>query len=344
MRTRWIPLLLLSLVLPLNACGPKVPPPPPQFEDPNRAPTGSQVLEDRVARGIRLEAVTDEEFAVMKAEATGELADTQLLSDWVAAAVYRGQLGEAVNALFERAMAAPGDQGKLSDALGLAMGHLRWSACYQMSTEMLQARHTSGVFLVRALCLERLARSSEAAENLVAAAELIPMDEELLEEFRTRMTKRSSPGLMPPAPQEDYDRLMAAVVRRGATDRLFVQHLMGRFEVEIEVGTLDLGGVSQREIRQVILSRSQSYRHCYKLASGAVKRAGKLEGSADARFVVGALGQVKDVLWLNEKWGGHPGADTLRQCLGDQLVRLRFPQPRFGMEQLAMHHFSFQPG
>ncbi len=343
MRTRWI-LLLLSLVLLLSACGPKVPPPPAQFEDPNRALTGSQVLEDRVARGARLEQVTDEQFAIMKKEASNELANEQLMADWVATAIHRGELGDAINQLFERAYAAPGDQGKASDALGLAMGHLRWDACYQMATQMLQQRHTSGVFLVRALCLERLARSAEATDNVVAASELIELEPELIAELRALMTKRSSPGLMPPESEEDYQRLMSAVVRRGNTDRLFVQHLMGRFQVDIEVGTIDMGGVSQREIRQVILSRSQSYRHCYNLADVSVKGAGKLSGQGDVRFVVGALGQVKDVSWTNEKWGDHPATGQLRQCLQDQLLRLRFPQPRFGMEQLAVHHFSFQPG
>ncbi len=334
---------LLIAALLLAGCARKPPAPPPQFEDPNRAPTGSQALEDRVIRAINLGRMTDQEFAVLAKAAGESLASPQVLADFAAAAAARGQLSVAINLFFDRAKKAVGDQGKSADALGLAMGHLKWDACNQIAESLLTQRHSSGVFLVRALCLERMGRSEESRLNFQAAAEVLPIEPEVLAELMRLTEQRGSPGLMQPAPKADYDRLMSAVLRRGACDRLMVQHLMGHYYVDIEVGSVDQGGVAQHEIREIILSRSQSYRHCYHLADTAEKKGPRLSGQADVRFVVGALGEVGEVTWTRSEWGDHPAQGQLEQCLAEQLRRLRYPQPRFARPQLAVHRFSFQP-
>ena len=324
-------------------CVRKPPPPPPQFADPNRAPTGSQALEDRVIRAINLSKLTDDEFKILAEAAALELASEQVLQDFAAASAARGQLTVAINLFFQRALRAVGDPGKSADALGLAMGHLKWDACNQIAEGLLNKRHSSGVFMVRALCLERLGRTEESKLNFAAAAKVLPIEPELLKQLMTLTEKRGSPGLLPPEPIEDYERLMQAVARRGACDRLMVQHLVGHFRVDVEVGSVDMGGVSQREIRQIILSRSQSYRHCYNLADAAIRKAPRLEGVGDVRFVVGALGGVSDVTWTRSEWDDHPAQEQLETCLAEQLRRLHYPQPRFARQELAVHRFSFQP-
>lgn len=332
----------LAAVL-IGGCVRKPPPPPPQYEDPNRAPTGSQALEDRVIRAINLSKLSDEEFKILAQAASDELATEQVLQDFGAAAAARGQLNVAINVFFQRALRAVGDQGKSADALGLAMGHLKWDACNQIAEALLTKQHSSGVFLVRALCLERLGRTDESKLNFAAAAKTLPIDADLLAELMMLTEKRGSPGLLPPAPLEDYERLMQRVARHGACDRLMVQHLMGHYRVDIEVGSVDMGGVDQHEIRQILLSRSQSYRHCFQLADTAIKRAPRLNGIGDVRFIVGALGGVGDVTWTRSEWNEHPAQEQLETCLADQLRRLHFPQPRFARQELAVHRFSFQP-
>ncbi len=335
--------VLLCLAALLGGCVRKPPPPPAQFEDPNRAPTGSQALEDRILRVIHLGGMSEQDFAILAQAAREDMASGQVLADFIAASSARGQLSLAINVLFERALRAVGDQGKSADALGLAMGHLKWDACNQMAEALLNKQHSSGVFMVRALCLERLGRHEESVLNFQAAAQVLPIEPDLLKELMMWTEKRGSPALMQPAPEDDYRRLMQAVVRRGTCDRLMVQHLMGRFEAEVEVGSVDIGGVGSHEIRQILLSRSQSYRHCYHLADTAVKKAPRLSGVGDVRFVVGALGEVGDVQWTRSEWGSHPAQAQLEECLADQLRRLRYPQPSFARPQLAVHRFSFQP-
>ncbi len=343
-RSTFRPLAAVALaVVMIGGCTRKPPPPPPQFEDPNRAPTGSQALEDRVIRSINLSKLADEEYEILAQAAADELASSQVLADFAAASAARGQFPVAINLFFQRALGAVDDQGKSADVLGLAMGHLKWDACNQIAESLLSLRHSSGVFLVRALCLERMGRTEESRLNFVAAGKTLPIEPELLKELMTLTEKRGSPGLLPPEPRKEYDRLMTAVMRRGACDRLMVQHLMGHFHVDIEVGSVDMGGLNQREIRQIILSRSQSYRHCYNLAASAERRGPRLSGVGDVRFIVGALGGVGGVTWTRSEWNDHPAQAQLETCLADQLRRLTFPQPRFARQELAVHRFSFQP-
>lgn len=342
-QTVWLLLATTLVAVLLTGCVRKPPAPPAQFADPNRAPTGSQALEDRVIRAINLSRLTDDEFEVLRKSAGIELASEQVLADFAAAAAARGQLTVAINLFYQRALRAPGDEGMSADALGLAMGHLKWDACNQIAEGLLSERHTSGVFLVRALCLERMGLHEDSLLNFAAAAETLPIDKEVLVELMQLTEKRGSPALMPPEPEADYQRLMAAVSRNGATSRLMVQHLTGQFAVDVEVGSVDMGGLSQREIRQIILSRSQSYRHCYNLAATAEKRSPPLKGVGDVRFIVGALGGVGKIDWTRSEWNDHPAQDQLESCLAEQLRRLRFPQPRFARQELAVHRFQYQP-
>jgi hypothetical protein len=334
-------LLLAAFVL--AGCTRKPPAAPPQFADPNRAPTGSQALEDRVIRGINLSQMTDDEYRVLTEAATSEMASGQVLADFEAASAARGQLPTAINVLYKRALDAAQDQDKAADALGFAMGHLKWDACNQIAEAILSEHHSSGVFLVRALCLERLGRTEESKLNLAAASEVLTIEPEILLELAGLVEKRGSPGLMQPAPVETYDRLMKEFTRRGACDRLMLQHLLGHFHSQIQIGSVDVGGVDRREIRQIILSRSQSYRHCFHLADNADRKAPRLHGQADVRFVVGALGGVGGVTWTRSEWNDHPAQAQVETCLADQLRRLRFPQPMWGRQKLAVHRYSFQP-
>ncbi len=334
---------LLAFAFLLAGCVRKPPPPPPQFEDPNRAPTGSQALEDRVLRAINLDELNDEALQVLADAASQDLASGQVLADFAAVAAARGQLPVAINLFYQRALRAVGDQGKAADALGLAMGHLKWDACNQMAEGLLNQQHSSGIFMVRALCLERMGKTADSQLNFAAAANVLPIEPEVLAELMTLTEQRGSPSMLAPAPSEDYDRLMMAVARRGTCDRLMVQHLLGHYYSGIEVGSVPIGGIYQREIRQIILSRSQSYRHCYHLADTADKKAPRLSGVGDVRFVVGALGGVGGVEWTRSEWSDHPAQGQLETCLADQLRRLRFPQPQFARPKLAVHRFSYQP-
>ena len=333
-------LLLLAAAL-LSACGPKVPPPPPEFDTASRAPTGDNRLEEQIIKLIRLEQINQDKLIdLQKAALEGRATDKQL-SNYLSILIIRGELSAALNLLHHRAIAALGDDGKIADALGLAMGQRRWRACQQMASDYLKRRLNAGVFLVRGLCLSR-SESAEAAEaDYARAHELFPLTDGVLAQVRLFTARRATSGGTKPASEKSYGKLMAAMMQRGILDRLFVQHLLGRFESSLTIGSLDLGSLSLSEIRQVILSRSRSYRQCYAMARARRPYRPALSGGVTFEFFIDSAGRLSETLLSEDNWAGHHAAQFINDCLGEQLEALRFPLPRYAMGQRTQHRFSF---
>ncbi len=333
---------LAACALVLLSCRPKVPPPPPEFVDPQRAPTGQSRLEEAILEAETLDRMTDEELEELRKRASTDFASDIDLSTYVAVLTGRGRTGDALQFLHDRAWAAVDDQGKAADALAFAMGQLRWSVCADMAREYLTVRTTSGAFLVRGLCLERAGDHAAAVENIQAAAEVGAIEPDLVVQFVQLMEKRSSSGPLPPGDERVYDDLMLRVVRREILDRLFVHQLMGRWPHEL-LGSVDPGQLSWEDVRQIVDSRARSYRHCYHLANVDSRKREYISGRAIMEFQIGPLGSVLNTRAVLTEWGDHPKGPELDGCLIDQLERLRFPRPRYGLTQLARHEFSFRP-
>ncbi|HCP44647.1 MAG TPA: hypothetical protein DIU15_01225 [Deltaproteobacteria bacterium] len=335
--------LVLTCTLPCSADASGKLRPPPEFADPQRAPTGDNRLEHRILRSLHLEELTDLELRRLQEEALKTLVSDEVLSQYMAVLLARGELKPALNLLHRRAIAALDDDHKLADALGLAMGQLRWGACEQMARDYLARRTSSGAFLVFGLCAVRAGSIEDPRTSFEAASTALPMKPALIDELVTWTIERSGSGQLPSAPEELAGRLMEKLMQRGPLDRLFLQHLLGRFESRLPTGSLDLGGITTAEIRKIVLSRSRSYRYCYDLARRIRPRRPRLSGSQEFQFFVGPLGQVQGVEPADEGWGGHHAADDVNACLSQQLGRLRFPMPRYGFPQRARHQFSFSP-
>ncbi len=339
LHTAW---LLVACALLLISCRPKMPPAPPEFEDPQRAPTGQSWLEEAILEAESLSRMTDEELEELRKRASADFATDRDLSTYVAVLTGRGRTADALTFLHERAWRAVDDQGKAADALAFAMGQLRWNVCADMAKEYLKLRHSSGAFLIRALCLERAGNHGAAVENVQAAAEVGQLEPDLVVQFVQLMEKRSSSGPLPPGDQRVYEDLMLRVVRREILDRLFVHELMGRWPEEL-LGSVEPGQLTWEDIRQVLDSRSRSYRHCYHLANFDSKKREQLSGRAIIEFQIGPLGEVLNPRPVLSEWGDHPKGSELNGCLIGQIERLRFPRPRYGLVQLARHEFSFRP-
>ena len=146
---------------------------------------------------------------------------------------------------------------------------------------------------------------------------------------------------MRPADKKIYGELMSAMLQRGPLARLFVQHLLNRFESSLHTGSLELGSLSAGDIRQVILSRSRSYRQCYAMARARRPYRPLLNGGVTLEFMIEANGSLNDVTVSKDNWSGHHAAGYMNDCLSEQLEALRFPGPRQLMRQRAQHHFSF---
>jgi hypothetical protein len=211
-----------------------------------------------------------------------------------------------------------------------------------MAKEYLKLRHSAGTFLIRGLCLERAGSHAAAIENVQAAAEVGMIEPELVVLFVQQMERRSSPGPLPPGDVRVYEQMMLDVVRREILDRLFVHELMGRWPKE-PLGNLDPGGLTYAEIRLVVDSRSRSYRHCWHLANDGSKPNQFIAGRAIIEFQIGPLGRAVKSRPVLTEWKDHPKGSQLNGCLMEQVERLRFPRPRYGLNQLARHEFSFQP-
>ena len=339
-RAAWVAALACLLVL--VACRHKVPSAPPEFEDPQRAPTGQSRLEEAILEAERLDRMGDEELAELAARARAEFATEKDLSSYVAVLTGRGRAADALEFLHGRAWHAVDDQGKAADALGFAMGQLRWTVCADMAKEYLKLRHTSGAFLIRGLCLERAGSHAAAIDNIRAAAEVGMIEGPLVDQFIEQLERRSSSGPLPPGDERVYEELMLQVVRRDILDRLFVHELMGRWPDEL-LGSVRPGELTYEDVRQVVDSRSRSYRHCWHLSNADSKKSDLISGRTIIEFQIGPLGQVVNPRPVLTEWNGHSKGSELNGCLMGQLERLRFPMPRYGLNQLARHEFSFQP-
>jgi len=334
-------LLLLAAAIALTSCGPKVPPPPPEFDTATRAPTGDNRIEERIIKLIRLEQLSDAKLKELQKEVLSGRASSSTIADYVVILVLRGELSAALNLLHRRGISALGDDGLIADALGLAMGQRRWRACEQIATDFLRRRLSPGGFLIRGLCLSRSESPESAEDDYRKADELLPLGTGVLEQIRTFTTQRASSGLMQPASEEAYGKLMASMMQRGILDRLFVQHLLGRFESSLQLGSLEIGTLKIAEIRQVVLSRARSYRQCYAMARARRPYRPILSGGVTLEFFIDPAGKVRDVTVSKDNWDGHHAGPFLNNCLTDQLQSLRFPLPRHAMSQRTQHHFSF---
>ncbi len=334
-------LLLLSATTLLTACGPKVPPPPPEFDTATRAPTGDNRIEERIIKLIRLEQIGEKELINLQKEVLSGRASEAKVADYVVILVLRGELSSAINLLHRRGISALGDDGMIADALGLAMGQRRWRACEQIASDFLRRRLSAGGFLIRGLCRSRSESPSAANEDYKKADQLLPLGDGVLEQLRTFTTQRASSGVMRPASEKAYGKLMAAMMQRGVLDRLFVQHLLGRFESSLQIGSLEIGTLSIAEIRQVVLSRARSYRQCYAMAKAHRPYRPVLSGGVTLEFLINSAGSVREITVSEDNWGGHHAGPFLNTCLSEQLESLRFPLPRNAMSQRTQHHFSF---
>lgn len=336
----FLPLLTGLLIV---GCAAKAPLAPPEFYDPGRAPTGDSILEQAITEGIRLEEAGPEEEARLRERVETGIVEEAELGTLVALLTGRGKAAEALQILHRRAIASPMDEGKTGDALGFAMGHYQWQTCADMAKQYLERQLNAAHFMIRALCLERAGNLPGSKENFVAADEVRPLDRAVNRKLIQAAVERGSPGPMPPADDRTYFDLVSDLKKLGPGDRVFAVHLLGRFDGDLQFGTIAIGGTSEGNIRQVVNSRARSYRYCYYMADAVAKVRGKLIGSAQVEWTIGPLGQVQDVKVAESDWGRHPGASAMNQCLVEQVGRLRFPRPRYGYPLPMRHRFVYQP-
>jgi hypothetical protein len=335
--------LLAALLVLLSGCTKNVPLAPPEFHDPGRAPTGDAVLEQRIADGLRIQALGPQEVQILRERVSSGIAEEADLSVLLAYLTGQGRAGEAVNLLHRRALNSPQDEGKTGDALGFAMGHYQWQTCADMARQYLERSLSAGHFMIRALCLERAGNLPASKENFAAAEDVRPMERATLRRIIQVAVERGSSGPMEPADDATFFEFLPYGKRLGPADRVFLAHLLGRFDQELSFGTLDIGGAREDEVQSVVDSRARSYRYCYYLADGVAKRRGKLIGSAQVEWKIGPLGEVLDVKVVQSDWARHPGSDAMDKCLVEQVQRLRFPRTRYGFPVPMRHRFVYQP-
>lgn len=331
-------LLALAFVLPLASCKKKPPSAPPEFEDPQRAMTGDAALEGRISEAVRLEEIGDEELARLREEGV-QVGRGAALSAYIAAMTGRGNVQESIDTLMERAWYDLGDEVKVADLLELTMGQLKWSACAQITTEIVERRMAPEIFLLRALCLRRSGDAVNAMENLEAAIAREALDPDVVQVIRELLDERAGGNQLPPADEARYRILRDALGPKGPLYRLFVKHLTERTEPGWTTGTLDWFGVTGDEQRSVVLSRARSYRHCHSLAQYASKE--KLSGFSTVVFFIDGLGRVLNPAVQESEWGEHAQEEWLNSCFVDQIKKLRFPLPAYGRSMPARHRFSY---
>ncbi len=349
---RFIPPFVLAIVTSVFlGCGPKVPPPPAQYADTGRVPTGDSAVEFRIGEAARLAAMTSEDLQYMGKELLRGSSDESLLNDYIGATVGQERLGEALDLLHTLVLRHIEDELAVANALNLAMGQLQWKACASMTDSYLRQRLHRGIFLVRALCLERSGDPVEAKEHFEAA--MAPrvntvgaIDRETGEALLQAMEERGGSRLGPPASDEVLRRLEEPMKRAGIIETLFLAHLLNRHDSSLKVGNVDWGSLSGAELKAVVLSRAQAYRHCYRIASAETKPTQRLAGHSTFTFFVGPLGQIHDIQAAESRWsemGEHPQEDIFNTCVIEQMSRLVFPRPRFSRPVPGKHRLSFQP-
>ncbi len=335
---RFACLLALAFILPLASCKKKPPPAPPEFDAPQRSMTGDASLEGRISEAVRLEEISDEALALLREEGV-KVGGSAALSEYIAAMTGRGNVQESIDTLMGLAWYDLGDEVKVADLLELTMGQLKWSACAQITTKMVERRMTPEIFLLRSLCLRRSGDAANAMENLEAAVAQEAFDPDAVQVIRELLDERAGGNQLPPADEARYRVLRDALGPKGPLYRLFVKHLTERMEPGWTTGTLDWFGITGDEQRSVVLSRARSYRHCHSLAQHASKE--KLSGSSTVVFFIDGLGRVMNPAVQESEWGGHAQEEWLNSCFIDQLKKLRFPLPAYGRPMPARHRFSY---
>ncbi|MCO4768496.1 MAG: hypothetical protein KDA24_00590 [Deltaproteobacteria bacterium] len=339
MRPR-LPLLLCLACLAAFAvsCKKKAPAPPPEFDSPQRAMTGSTALENRISEAERLERLTEEDLVTLREEGL-KVGQTNLLSQYIAARTGRGELQESIDTLMEIAWFKLSNDVAVADLLDLTMGQLKWSACAQIATKLVERRTEPSIFLIRGLCLRRSGDAVNAMENVEASFAKEPLNREVEDMIRRLVDERAAGNQLLPADEMDYRLLRDELGSKGPIHRLFVRHLTERSDPGWTMGSLDWYGVDPQEQRTVILSRSRSYRHCHSLAQYASKA--ELSGSTTAVWMIDGLGRVVNPKVTESAWSGHEQEEWLNACFLDQLGKLRFPIPKYGRYMPARHKFSF---
>lgn len=341
MRPTMLSLSLLGLLvlssLPLS-CKKEAPVSPTEFAAPQRAMTGDASLENRVSHAMELELLTDEELEDLKNEGS-KVGQTSTLSDYIAATTGRGDVQGSINMLMQRAWMNLGDEVKVADLLDLTMGQLKWSACAEITTRLVERRMDPALFLIRGLCMRRSGDAVAAMDNLEASFAKDPLPREVVETIKELIDERAGGNQQLPSDEQRYEILRDALGLRGPLHRLFVQHLTERTDPGWTTGTLDWYGILPNEQVRVILSRTRSYRHCHALAQ---YESGKsLTGKATIVWYIDGLGRVTRAQIQESDWGGHEQAEWLNACLLDQVSRLRFPLPKYGRDMPARHRVSF---
>jgi len=320
-----------------GGCSVRAPSAPPQFSDVQRAPTGSSGLEERIVEALVLETMTQDELRRELKEGVQPLGEASM-GRFTAVTAARDEVGLVARRLHQRALESVEDEAKLVDALDFSMSHGHWSTCARQTLDYLELRYSAGAFLVRALCLARSGLPGQVKDNLDASHELLPWTPEVLDQVEVLIAQRSGDSQVEAADPSIVRQLVAETRRRGLLDRLFVQHLLGLLP-ERTLGTFEPGGVTDREIRDVLLSRSVSYRYCHEKQSHGAHP--PLGGSTDVQFTVGGLGTIESLEITASRWDDHPRAEQVEACLLEQMRRLRFPRTRFGVSRDANHRFSF---
>ncbi|GEM_PF-1636091 len=351
LRTSLLTLVVAAVAALALGCGPKVPPPPAQFADTGRVPTGDSLLEYRIAEAARLGEITVEERQAMGKKLLRGSVEESILNDYIGATVGQGDLGEAIDLLHTLAVRNPADELAVANALNLAMGRLQWKACASMADSYLRQRLNRGVFLIRALCLERSGDPVEAKENFEAAlapsvnrtGPITPEEGQALYDI---LGERGGSRPAPPAKDELVYRFEPVVKRAGILETLFLSHLLNRFDASLKVGNVNWGSLNGQELKSVVLSRAQAYRHCYRMADAEARRSARPAGHSTFTFFVGPLGQIQDIKVAESRWmktGVHPQEGMFNECVIEQLSRLVFPRPRYSHPVPAQHRLSFQP-
>ena len=266
------------------------------------------------------------------------------LSRYMVALLGRDAVSEAMNLLHERAIPNLNDDPKVSDALELAMGRLQWGACEQMVRSYLERRPTGGLFLIRALCLQRAGDPVAARENFEAALTVQPTyPPKGIELARRLLDERGTGAPLAALSDEPYFDLVRDFGDQGPFERLFIAHLAARRESGWTIGSVTWAPLDQAEQRTVVQSRARSYRHCQELAGGSKGRRA-ITGSVTIGFVIDGFGRVARAEAIDPSWKGHPQGDWLNACLVDQIQRLRFPPTPYGLPIPMQQRFSYSAG
>jgi hypothetical protein len=147
---------------------------------------------------------------------------------------------------------------------------------------------------------------------------------------------------MRPGDRRLFEQLMFTARQMDVLDRLFVHHLMGIWP-EIQIGTVQPGGLTSEAVRFVVESRARTYRYCFESANADLRGNNRIAGRLVMEFEVGSSGEVRNPHPVLEEWRGHERGPQIAACIGEQMLRLRFPRPRYGLPQTAQHEFSFRP-